>query len=399
MSSFSTGRDGASGGTEPGSDRRDFPASREPDVFLPADESVGVVLASADVVWQARLREAGRSLGVAVSIAASTRRAEEWLDSGKRVRTAGLRVLLIDQGMKCGDAAALAALAAEQGVCVAILCDSPSPETAGSALRAGASEIFHRGLGADALVLRLGNLLELARRTARKTQRTTRLQRICRRLSDAGRQVGHQMDALWTDVIFAQRELARTMNQATLSHEFGGLIRQELDLEVLLRTTLEYVLGKSGPTNAAVFLPATSGDFSLGAYVNYDCPKETVDILLDHMANVVAPRFEHVRDIAHLTDPREIRDKVAGDAVWIGDSHVVAFACRHQDECLAIFMFFRDSKLPYPEAFINQLRVVRDLFAAQLARVVRIHHRHLPKDKWGALGDPPSDGSDDGMTA
>ena len=187
------------------------------------------------------------------------------------------------------------------------------------------------------------------------------------------------------------------MNQVAISSEFGGLIKQELDLEVLLRTTLEYILSKSGPTNAAVFLPATSGDYTLGAYVNYDCPKETVDVLLDHMANVVAPRFEDLTDVAHLTDPAEINEKVTGDAMWIGDSHIVAFACRHEAECLAIFLFFRDSRSPYPDTFVNQLRVMRDLFAAQLARVVRIHHRHLPKEKWGALGDPPREENDDGM--
>ena len=50
------------------------------------------------------------------------------------------------------------------------------------------------------------------------------------------------------------------MNQGMIVTEFGGLIRQELDIESLLRTTLEFVLGRCGPTNAAVFLPTTSGD-------------------------------------------------------------------------------------------------------------------------------------------
>ena len=33
------------------------------------------------------------------------------------------------------------------------------------------------------------------------------------------------------------------------------------------------MLTKTGPTNAAVFLPGTGTDFDLGAYVNYDCPR------------------------------------------------------------------------------------------------------------------------------
>lgn len=177
------------------------------------------------------------------------------------------------------------------------------------------------------------------------------------------------------------------MNQVTTATEFKGLIRQELDIENLLRTTLEYVLGRSGPTNAAVFLPTTSGDFSLGAYVNYDCPKETVDILLDHMANVIAPRFEHADGLVHLDTPDALDTYVGDQAEWLGDSHVVGIACRHERETLAILLLFRDCKSAFGKVLLEQLSTIGDVFAAQLAHVIRIHHRHLPKDKWGRVGD------------
>lgn len=118
---------------------------------------------------------------------------------------------------------------------------------------------------------------------------------MCRRLNTAREQVSQQVDTLCSDLVNAYQELADHMNQVTTATEFKGLIRNELDIESLLRTTLEFVLSRSGPTNAAIFLPTTSGDYSLGAYVNYDCPKETVDVLLDHLANVVAPRFENAQ--------------------------------------------------------------------------------------------------------
>ncbi|MBX3386394.1 MAG: hypothetical protein KF768_07475 [Phycisphaeraceae bacterium] len=185
------------------------------------------------------------------------------------------------------------------------------------------------------------------------------------------------------------------MNQVTTANEFTGLIRQELDIESLLRTTLEYVLGRSGPTNAAVFLPTTSGDFSLGAYVNYDCPKETVDILLDQMANVVAPRFEHAERPVHLASKRALDETLGDDAQWLGDSHVIAYACRSGEETLAIVVLFRDCRNPFSKLFLDQLVTVGDLFASQLARVIRIHHRHLPKEKWGRIGDPEPEQRDD----
>lgn len=203
------------------------------------------------------------------------------------------------------------------------------------------------------------------------------------------------------------------MNQAMITTEFGGLIRQELDIEALLRTTLEYVLARCGPTNAAVFLPTTSGDFSLGAYVNYDCPRDSADMLLDHLANAVAPKLEHLTEPRHLIDRDSVRELVGDDAIWLGESQVIAMACRVQPaegesddhepekpatakaECLAIVLLFRDVHSPYLHPFVSELSTIGGLFACQLARVIRIHHRHIPRDKWGAPGDASTDEADE----
>lgn len=365
-------------------------------VSLPGEVAVTIVVVSSNPAWHTRLRRAGASCGCVVVVEPSIALAAPWVvetDLDSRRPTA---VLALDRAMGEDEILELAGRAHCVGVVALLVCETDAGSLAAQARRRGIDDVIDAGVTEEELWRRLGLALESARAAARLSHRVTRLKRICRRLSEARRQVVRQMDAIWTDLVGGQREHSTNMNQLALSSEYGGLIRHELDLEVLLRTTLEYVLGKSGPTNAAVFLPATSGDFSLGAYVNYDCPKETVDILLDHMANVVAPRFEHIDEIAHLTDPKKIMEQVVGDAQWIGDSHVIGFSCKQEGECLAIFLFFRDAHAPYPEAFVSQLRVVRDLFAAQLARVIRIHHRHLPKEKWGALGDPPHE-SDDGM--
>lgn len=186
------------------------------------------------------------------------------------------------------------------------------------------------------------------------------------------------------------------MKHVSTATEFNGLIRAELDIEQLLRTTLEFVLSRSGPTNAAVFLPTTSGDYSLGAYVNFDCPKDTCDVLLDHLANSVAPRFENIEGVVHMTDNASFDKYIGDEASWLAGSHVMAMPCVSRGETLAIFMLFRDKKTPFTQTMIDQVQTVGDLFAAQLAKVIHIHHRHLPKDKWGMLGDPPSEQGDYG---
>lgn len=189
------------------------------------------------------------------------------------------------------------------------------------------------------------------------------------------------------------------MNQITISEEFQGLIRHELDVESLLRVTLEFVLSRCGPTNAAVFLPTSCGDYSLGAYVNYDCAKETVDVLLDHLANVAAPKFEEADGAVHLTDPRGLDTFLGTDARWLETNHVVGMSSRHDGECLAVLMFFRDPSLPFSRSMIEDLRTISDLFAGQLSRVVRIHNRHLPPEQWRAVGDGDDERDENGGMA
>jgi ActR/RegA family two-component response regulator len=184
----------------------------------------------------------------------------------------------------------------------------------------------------------------------------------------------------------------RAQSPAELVKVFGRQIRCELDVEVLLRHALEFVLGQAGPTNAAVFLPSPSGDYSLGAYVNFSCPKDTVEVLLDHLANVAAPRLERVEGVRLLTSEEQLERFAGVTADWIGQSHAVTFVCGYEGEPLAVFLIFRDASTPFPPGFAETMRLLSRVFGEQLARVVRIHHRHLPRDQWGTLTEDPDDG-------
>jgi len=183
---------------------------------------------------------------------------------------------------------------------------------------------------------------------------------------------------------------------ADLAGQFEVLTRGELDVETLLRQALEFILCHGGPTNAAIFLPGTSGDYSLGAYVNYTCPKEAAEILLDHLANTAAPRLESSTGVIHLRTRGQVREKLGESLEWMEDCHVLGLTCRADGECLAVITLFRESQTPFTDDFITLLQRLGELFGKQLAKVVRIHHRHLPRDKWGMLGDPMDGGQEGG---
>jgi DNA-binding NarL/FixJ family response regulator len=303
-------------------------------------------------------------------------------------------VVVVDQYVPDAHSLQLASLLKHQGIGVVLARIDADLDDAMAAMRCGACDLLVGRQAPPDARERILSAAVRARTGRDQAARVVKLKRMCRKLDASRREVERQARTLCTDLVIAYEELARHMNTVGTSTEYQGLIRGELDIESLLRTTLEFVLSRSGPTNAAVFLPTTSGDFSLGAYVNYDCPKDTCDILLDHLANVVAPRFEDLRGVLHLTAQDELDRYLGTDAQWLSDSHVVAMACRAERETLAIVMLFRDKHSPFTPALVEQIRTIGDLFAAQLARVIKIHHRHIPKDKWGMLGDPEP-GADD----
>lgn len=187
--------------------------------------------------------------------------------------------------------------------------------------------------------------------------------------------------------------VATDIDLVTVRAEFSVLARLELDVESLLRTTLEYVLHKIGPTNAAVFLPTAGEDFTLGAYVNYDCPKDCVDMLLDHVAASVAPAIE-ADPAMRLHRGEEALDELMGEhAAWLTGCEAVTFAAEHDGELLAAVALFRDDRDSFDSRTLARLGVIGDILAQQLARIIRVHHRHMPMDKWdgseGQNEDPP----------
>jgi DNA-binding response OmpR family regulator len=279
-----------------------------------------------------------------------------------------------------------------------ILAENASLDLAVAAMRRGAVDL----ISTKATPAELGAALRLALTRSRAVQhreaRIDRLTRVCRKLNDARHEVTEQVSSLCGDLVTAYQELADQIADLGTASEFNSLIRQELDVESVLRTALEYILAQTGPTNAAIFLPGngssggSGADFTLGAYVNYDVSKDMLDMVLEHLASFVPPRLEAENELKIISGAQELHAFFGDEAHWLGDSRAVAFACHHQGECLAAAILFRDGRNPFPEAVISTLRIVAALFGRQLARVIHIHHRHLPKDQWNGFCD---DGDDD----
>ncbi|MBX3359184.1 MAG: hypothetical protein KF745_12245 [Phycisphaeraceae bacterium] len=379
------------------------PAARPPHSEPPHghDRAARLLIVSSDLAWVTRIMGLASTSGIRAIAAATASTAISRLAEARRLgRVVPFDVALVDGTLVDGCGIEVIEALASAGTYVAVSEGHGTGRGPGAAARAGACASIDRGDSGPRIIELLDELVGRCRPEWCKRQHLAHLCGLCGGATASEVATGAQRRLLFDDQLRGTPERQEQMNQLTIANEFGGLIRHELDIESLLRTTLEFVLAKCGPTNAAVFLPTTSGDYSLGAYVNYDCIKETVDVLLDHLANSVAPKFENRIGIAHLTTREAMAQAIGHDAGWLDESEVVAFCCRHDGEVLAICLLFRDRHSPFTPALLSQLQTVGELFADQLARVIRIHHRHLPKEKWGAIGDADDvDGSDEGDLA
>ncbi|HYE61745.1 MAG TPA: hypothetical protein VD997_07090 [Phycisphaerales bacterium] len=270
-----------------------------------------------------------------------------------------------------------------------IVVAEPSMEMAVKVMRAGGVDLVDLGCTDAELCAAIKSAGQRARRLRARARleerRARKLRSACRELNRSRHSLMDQLGSVCNDMAASYRDLSEQMKQVALASELNTIFRQELDLECLLRTVLEYTLKKIGPTNAAIFLPAQSGDFTLGAYVNYDCPRDTAETLLDHLADIMAPAFEGRDDVAVMRGLKDVRPEPGPAGAWLEDSAVAAFSCRVDGECLAVVVLFRDRRTPFTGSAPATLRIIKDLFAQQLSRIVKMNYRHLPKHQWGGF--------------
>jgi len=272
--------------------------------------------------------------------------------------------------------------AAQPDARAVLIAETPTVDLAVAALRMGAADLLSANPLAPAETLASIHAAVSHSREARgRSKQVMRLQRDNDRLAGVRRRTEEQVDALCTDMVGAYQELAEQVNSMSLGSEFNDIIRQELDIEDLLRKVLEFMLERVGPTNAAIFLPSSHSDFSLGAYVNYDCPRDAADMLLEHLADVLPGRFQDAQRVRTFASAEQLAADLDEDHIWIENSAVLVASCRNDDECLAVLTLFRDDNAPFSDETAAQVETMATLFAAQLARVIRVHHRHAEAEE------------------
>ena len=176
--------------------------------------------------------------------------------------------------------------------------------------------------------------------------------------------------------------------------------RISLDVETLLRNHCERCLSITNPTNVAVFLPTSSGDYSLGAFVNYEKPKETIDSVLDGLCDKIAKPVEQglasgilVANKFKMFTPEEREKFFSGEVFGLDDRYFLLAPVVVDGETFAIVTIFRDNA-PF-RMDLSRLNSLVEEFGSRLVRIVRTHFRCVAPNDWGAIGDDESSSATD----
>lgn len=325
--------------------------------------------------------------------AAAVVRAESLAEAERCQEHAAADLLIVAQTLPDGEGITWAGRQrrTHRGTQMLVLADQLQLDAALTALRAGAADMLTRPLTAAQMSGCLDQAVRRAQGREKIKRRVRRLRRTCRKLQRAHDEVAAQVDVLCNDLVTAYQELAEQMQQVTRARDYAALVREELDLEQMLRKTLEFLLEKAGPTNAAIFLPATLDEFSLGGYVNYDWTSESPELLLQLLADRLAPHVAQADTHLHLTDDAALAHVLDGKPDLLTGCHVLGMPCRLEDEPLAVVILFREADRPFEAETVELCQAIAPMIGEYLARIIRIHHRHLPE--------PPAEDEDQGFMA
>ena len=273
----------------------------------------------------------------------------------------------------------------DSATALVMLATTPDFALAQQAMQAGAADIIITPSEADEawsqrVAERLTAVLNRQWAERVRSERVRKLKRLCRKLNDARLEVTEQVDVLCNDLVTAYQELAMQVQSVTHSTGYREAIGNELDLEAVLRKTLEYIIQQAGPCNAAVFLPSSADEFSLGGYVNYDCTKESADMLLQHLADVRAPAVASKgEEMLYVTDNRSLGELLGDDWNYLADCDLLALPVNYDGEALAVITLFRDNEQPFTELAIDAMSTIADQMGELLGRIIRVHHRAMPE--------------------
>lgn len=263
---------------------------------------------------------------------------------------------------------------------------SQAAEACVEAWRAGASDIVFSPLKVEETRQVIEGSLRKTMVLSQQSARQRRLRTVCKRLNKARHEISQQVDLLCNDLVRAYQDLAQQLNQTQAIADFATAIEGHRGLEGLMRASMEWVLKKLGPVNAAVFLPDSEGNYSLGAYLNLDTAAE--EGFIEAIGSTLALQGA-AGGVVHLENDQQISDMFGNPGAALRGKTWMAHGCFLRQECLGVLTLFRSNGVPIDASLATLLQAITPVLAEKIAQTMHQHNRISQLERH-------EDGNDDG---
>jgi DNA-binding response OmpR family regulator len=250
------------------------------------------------------------------------------------------------------------------------------------AFRAGAFDVLFLPAPAAELEKLLERLARRRQAAAMTAYRRLRLRRVCKQLNKARHEIRQQVDLLCNDLVRAYQDMAVQLNAAQVAADFASAISQELEVEGLLRKTMEWILKKLGPVNAAVYLPDSERNFALGAYLNLDTDADAP--LIAAIGDTVVKQADTASRAVAADQDQAIDDLFGEEGRRLKGRAWIAAACTApagNREAMAVLVIFRkqtDAPAGGDPVTTTLVETVAPVLGEKIQQALGLYHRLHP---------------------
>jgi DNA-binding response OmpR family regulator len=244
------------------------------------------------------------------------------------------------------------------------------------AWRAGATDMLMGTITVEDVQKTLEGVAARRADTQRLMARNGRLRLVCKRLNKARHEISQQVDLLCNDLVRAYQEMAQQLNHTQVTTEYAAMLADELEVEGLLRRTMEWVLKKLGPINAAVYLPDVDRKFALGAYLNLDTEADAA--LISTLGQTLVTSAESAAQAVAITSDGQLTEHYGEAAALMHGRTWLACGCFTKRECLAVVVIFRRQNEPIDAYLQSLVEAVCPLLGEKIEEALDLYNRMNP---------------------
>ncbi len=242
-------------------------------------------------------------------------------------------------------------------------------------MRNGASDVFCLPRDLSVVKERIELVMSKNNTVQIETKKNDEIRRLYEEVHRAHGAAVEELESLGHTLANGHCDQEQQMRLVAVAAEFRTLVGQELEVESMLRTSLEYLLHRLGPTNAAVYIREGEVGWGIGAYINYDRQGENYSEFLQTLGEQACSVVSQEKTLHVFTDGTSFTNWIDTDELDFEGNEVISVGCFDGEKCMAIIVFFRGDSNRFDDESLKIVETLSPLFGAQLGSILKIHRR------------------------